>query len=384
MTVSPLDENTSCRKTDDFYLDRAIDVAWQAAGRTQPNPLVGALVVNKGRILSVGHHQVYGEAHAETIALDAAGEASRGSTLYVTLEPCAHHGNTAPCVDDIIQRGIRRVVVPTLDPDKRVNGHGVEVLRENGVKVDVGIGVERALLLNMPYFKRVLGMGPVVTLKMAMTLDGRIASQPGSRDEITGIEARRMVHRLRAVHSGVLVGINTFTVDKPRLDCRLLDSVDPPTPVVLDTKLRYPIAHGWPRDRNAIVVTANDSTAVKENELVKAGVSVIRCDTTDNGINLSDAMNKLYGEGLESILVEGGGRVFSSFVDADHWDGMYLFVSPAFYGPHGVSVSDRPIDQTKIGAVLAGVSTIAGEVVMSFISDKTRRDLLDRLLPEGE
>ncbi|MEJ2722023.1 MAG: bifunctional diaminohydroxyphosphoribosylaminopyrimidine deaminase/5-amino-6-(5-phosphoribosylamino)uracil reductase RibD [bacterium] len=142
---------------DDYFLDRAIDLAWLGAGGTHPNPLVGAIVVKDGRIVGVGYHQKYGEAHAETIALDRAGKAARGATLYVTLEPCAHEGNTPPCADQVLKSGVRRVVIPTLDPDERVNGRGVRILRDGGVEVEVGRCVERAMLLNMVYFKRALG-----------------------------------------------------------------------------------------------------------------------------------------------------------------------------------------------------------------------------------
>jgi len=368
---------------DDYFVDRAIDLAWQAAGKTHPNPLVGALVVKEGRLLGVGHHQQYGEEHAETIALRSAGRESRGSTLYVTLEPCAHEGNTSPCVDRIFESGVSRVVIPTLDPDDRVNGRGVRVLRENGIRVDVGNRSERALLLNMPYFKRVLGLGPAVTLKMAVTLDGRIASRPGARDDITGREARRMVHRLRAVHNAVLVGINTLVVDSPRLDCRLVDSVASPVPVVLDTHLRFPAGHEWLGARDVVIAAGNDAPAEKGKKLSDSGARVIRCDTTGSGVDVAQVIDALFESGMTSVLVEGGGRVFSSFAEAGLWDGMFVFVSPELFGPHGVNMSDRPVDRARMGAVLAGTSMISGEGVMSFVNEKTRRALLSRLLPRS-
>ncbi|UCG52514.1 MAG: bifunctional diaminohydroxyphosphoribosylaminopyrimidine deaminase/5-amino-6-(5-phosphoribosylamino)uracil reductase RibD [Candidatus Latescibacterota bacterium] len=366
---------------DDYFVDRAIDLAWLGVGRTHPNPLVGALVVKDGRILGVGYHQRYGEEHAETIALDRAGEAAKGATLYVTLEPCTHQGNTPPCVDHVLQSGVSRVVISTLDPDHRVNGRGVQILRKHGVEVDLGRRAERALLLNMGCFKRVMGLGMTVTLKMAATLDGRIASRAGSRDDITGEEARRFVHRLRAAHDGILVGINTVLVDSPRLDCRLLDSVEPPPAVVLDTHLKFPLASSWlDGNRTVVLITGPDAGHQKAKDLEEAGAHVVRCRTEGDRVELGDAIRSLLDRGMNSLLVEGGGELFSSFVDAGEWDGLFMFFSPALFGPDGVGLSDRRVDRARVGAVHAGISMISGDMMMSFVNGKTRRLLLDRLL----
>ncbi len=364
---------------DDFFVDRAIDLAWMAAGKTQPNPLVGALVVKDGKILGEGYHAKYGEDHAETIALERAGESARGSTLYVTLEPCAHVGNTPPCVNQMISSGVSRVVIPTLDPDERVNGRGVRMLRERGIRVDVGTRAERALLLNLAYFKAKLGLGPTVTLKIALTLDGKIASRPGKRDEITGVEARRMVHRLRAVHDGVLIGIDTFTADSPRLDCRLLESVDPPVPIVIDGGLKFPDAHPWLDRRRAVIVTSERASHDREAALVRAGARVIRCTTKESAIDVAAAVAGLHERGVSSVLVEGGRKVFTSFAEAGVWDGMFLFISPALFGPEGVGLADRAVGRENLGARFAGASLFSGDVVVSFINERTRSAILDRL-----
>ncbi len=364
---------------DDYFLDRAIDLAWLAAGKTQPNPLVGAAVVKEGKVLGVGYHPEYGEEHAETIALERAGKASQGSTLYVTLEPCAHHGNTPPCVDQVIAAGVARVVIPTLDPDERVNGNGVRILREAGIRVDVGRRAERALLLNLGYFKSKLGMGPAVTLKMAVTLDGKIASARGRRDDITGIDSRRMVHRLRAVHDGVLVGIDTVEIDSPLLDCRLLDSVRPPVPVVIDPALKFPASHAWLEGRRPVIVTTCDSSTEREEALTRGGARVVRCGGTDSTIDPGAVAAKLRDLGISSVLVEGGGKVFSSFAGTDVWDGMFIFVSPVLFGPQAVDLADRSVGRRGLGAVFAGASSHSGDILMSFINEKMRGALLARL-----
>ncbi|UCH83192.1 MAG: bifunctional diaminohydroxyphosphoribosylaminopyrimidine deaminase/5-amino-6-(5-phosphoribosylamino)uracil reductase RibD [Candidatus Latescibacterota bacterium] len=366
---------------DDYFLDRAIDLAWLGAGRTHPNPLVGAIVVNDGHIVSVGYHQRYGEAHAETIALERAGEAARGSTLYVTLEPCAHHGNTPPCVETVLKSGVRRVVIPTLDPDDRVYGRGVAILRDDGVDVDVGRRCERAMLLNLAYFKRVLGLGVAVTLKMAVTLDGRIASRAGSRDQITGTDSLRFVHRLRAVNDAVLVGINTVVVDSPRLDCRLIDTEATPVAVVLDSRLRFPETSPMQAgDRTVVVVTAETADEDSVVALRQSGVRVVKCGSDGGRVDVKAAVAELAAQGIASCLVEGGGEVFSSFTQARLWDGMHVFVSPMTFGNEGVALSEQAFDRSQIGAVHAGASAGAGDVLMSFVNEKTRDTLLKHLL----
>jgi diaminohydroxyphosphoribosylaminopyrimidine deaminase/5-amino-6-(5-phosphoribosylamino)uracil reductase len=367
------------RTVDDYFLDLAIDLAWLGAGKTQPNPLVGAVAVKEGKILGVGYHPHYGEEHAETIALERAGDAARGCTLYVTLEPCAHHGNTPPCVDQLIAAGVSRVVIPTLDPDKRVNGEGVRVLRESGIRVDVGARADRALLLNLAYFKSKLDLAPAVTLKMAVTLDGKIASGPGRRDDITGIESRRMVHRLRAVHDGVLIGIDTVEIDSPQLDCRLLEGVRPPVPVVIDPALKFPEGHAWLAGRRPVIITTQGSSEASEKALTRGGARVVRCAGTPTSIDLAGAARELHALGISSVLVEGGRKVFSSFVDAGVWDGMFLFVSPAVFGPRGVELADRAIDRAGVGAVFAGALSHAGDIALTFINENSRRALLARL-----
>jgi diaminohydroxyphosphoribosylaminopyrimidine deaminase/5-amino-6-(5-phosphoribosylamino)uracil reductase len=373
------DGSEPASSVDRHFIGEAIDLAWLAAGKTQPNPLVGAVVVKGGEVLGAGYHARYGEEHAETIALARAGDAARGSTLYVTLEPCAHHGNTPPCVDQIIASGVSRVVVPTLDPDPRVNGGGIRALRENGIRADVGVGAERALLLNLPYFKSKLGLGPAVTLKIAVTLDGKIASTPGRRDDITEEKSQRMAHRLRAIHDAVLVGIETVVVDTPRLDCRLLDGIKPPSPVVIDPDLRFPANHPWLGGREVFVVTLPGAPEDRMRALAKKGARVIRCAASGRRFDIAAAVDELYRAGVKSVLVEGGARVFSSFAASGAWDAMFVFVSPILFGPGGVGLSDRALERAGLGAVFAGATHAEGDVLLGYVSEKSRAELLSRL-----
>lgn len=374
-----IDGSERASSVDLHFIGEAIDLAWLAAGETQPNPLVGAVVVKGGEVLGAGYHPRYGDEHAEAIALDRAGDAARGSTLYVTLEPCAHHGNTPPCVDQIIASGVSRVVVPTLDPDPRVNGRGIRALRENGIRADVGTGVERALLLNLPYLKSKLGLGPAVTLKIAVTLDGKIASLPGRRDDITGEGSRRMAHRLRAIHDAVLVGIETVETDAPRLDCRLLDGVKPPSPVVIDPDLRFPASHPWLGSRDVFVVTLAGAPEDRIRALAERGARVIPCAASGRRIDTAAAVEELHRAGVKSVLVEGGARVFSSFAASGVWDAMFVFVSPMLFGPGGVGLADRALERAGLGAVFAGASRADGDVLLGYVNEKTRAELLSRL-----
>lgn len=363
---------------DEAFIARAIDLAWLGAGRTRPNPLVGAVVAGGRDVVGEGFHAGYGLDHAEEVALEKAGERARGGTLYVTLEPCAHHGNTPPCVDRIIESGVRRVVVSTLDPDSRVDGRGISALREAGIDVAVGCCAERALLLNIGYFKQKLGLGRTVTLKMATSLDGCIASRPGTRSEITGQEARRFVHRLRAEHRAVLVGIDTLLVDRPRLDCRLLESVEDPVPVVLDSSHRFPDDYRWSTDERPFVVASLSGGG----PMGTAG-EVIECDASNGRIELGSVLARLEARGLDTVLVEGGAEVFTSFLERGEWDALHFFLSARVLGPGGVSLTTRTIDGFGSVAVSVATAGLSNDALVSFIHTGTRDTLLSRVLEAG-
>jgi diaminohydroxyphosphoribosylaminopyrimidine deaminase/5-amino-6-(5-phosphoribosylamino)uracil reductase len=376
--LGPLTSSVS-PTADDFYLDRAIDLAWLGSGKTLENPMVGAVVTRDGRIVGEGYHEAFGLAHAESVALDQAGQRARGATLYVTLEPCTHQGKTPPCVGRIIGSGVERVVVCTADPDPRMDGLGIEALRSRGIQVDVGPRAERAILLNLPYFKRMMKLGCAVTIKAASTWDGRIASRPGARDSITGTESQVFVHRLRATHEGVLIGINTLLVDRPRLDCRWLEGVRDPAPVVLDTRFRFPVDYRWLKEgRRFLVITGDEPANDKLRQIEAGGGAVLRCDKRGDHVDETLAMRTMMGWGVSSVLVEGGADVLTSFLGSETWDALRLFVSPGVYGPEGVTLVSSLIDAGD--AVLAGAERFGQDVLISYLKKETYTAITDCLV----
>lgn len=312
-------------------MERALGLAERALGSTTPNPAVGAVLVRDGRVLGEGWTRPAGQEHAEVAALQDAerrGHDVRGCTAYVTLEPCCHHGRTPPCTDALLAAGVSRVVVGTVDPYEAVRGQGIEQLRAAGVQVDMGVereACERQIL----GFARALAVGlPEVSCKAAVSADGRIATLRGESKWITGEEARRDGHRLRASHDGILVGIETVLADDPLLSCRLpavKDGIPPtnPTPVVLDTHLRIPSgAHLFGGGRVPLVVCGPDAP---ERTLP---CEVARVPLDDEGlVDIVAALRAAAGAGLHRVLVEGGGSVHRSLLDAGLCDTLYLYVA---------------------------------------------------------
>jgi diaminohydroxyphosphoribosylaminopyrimidine deaminase/5-amino-6-(5-phosphoribosylamino)uracil reductase len=362
---------------------RALELAWRAAGRTDPNPLVGAVVVANGDIIGEGFHHRCGEAHAEVEALGEAGEAderARGGTMYVSLEPCAHHGRTPPCTDRIIAAGVSRVVIPALDPDPKVLGRGVSVLRDSGVRVDVGCLAASAIATNLGYYRQRLGMDSTVTLKMAVTIDGKIASAPGRRDNVTGDEARLYVHRLRAVCDGVVVGLRTVQVDDPQLDCRTIDCGALPVPVVFDSRLQLSESNRWSgQNRPFVVVCGADADAGRKSALESRGGRVLECRTDGHGrVDVDDALRRLSEAGLQRLLVEGGAEIFSSFVNAGAWDAMYLFHSPKVFGSGGVSVF-AGTRSVKPEAIALDSVRLDGDFMHRYLNRRSYEEIVARL-----
>ena len=359
----------------------AMRLAWRGAGRTGTNPMVGSVVVAGGRVVATGFHGQDGIAHAEVVALDAAGEAARGATLYASLEPCAHHGRTPPCTDRIIASGVARVVIPALDPDPRVLGRGVALLRAAGIRVDIGCLDASAILDNLGYYRDRLGLRSLVTIKMALSRDGMVAGAPGRRDIISGEAARREVHALRAVHDAVVIGVETMLIDAPRLDCRLLDPPPHalPAPVVLDSRLRTPADNAWSRaGRTFFVVTGPGADPARAGALEARGGRVIRCPLTARGIDIAAAITALSDHGLFRLLVEGGPRVVESFVGAGRWDAAWFYRAPVELGPGGVAM--RP--DAPPGDVVDAVAVGRDERVRT-IGERIRAEVAARLLPRA-
>ena len=319
----------------------ALDEARKAA--PSPNPPVGAVVVSRdGRVVGQGFHARAGEDHAETLALGQAGEAAHGGTLFVTLEPCNHQGRTPPCVDAILIAGVRRVVVGCLDPNPTVMGGGAQRLRDAGIEVELGIGAAEARALIAPWTKFITTGLPYVALKLALSLDGRIATRTGASKWVTGPEARAKVQELRARHDAVAVGIGTALADDPRLTVRdtgALPNGRMPVRIVFDSRLRLPLNSRLvqtAREAPTWVLTGGDAPEDAEQALVDAGCAVVRVPNSAEGrVDVTAALRLLASQGVVSVLVEGGAELAGSLLASRLADELHAFIAPILLGPRG-------------------------------------------------
>lgn len=313
-------------------MDFAIRLAATTKGQTSPNPVVGAVIVKDGNIIGMGAHLKAGEPHAEIHALNMAGEKSKGATMYVTLEPCAHVGRTPPCAEALIKAELARVVVAATDPDERVSGRGIEMIKSAGIEVIQGIREQEALEINEPFFYSVTEKTPFVTLKTASSLDGKIATSKGESKWITGKESREDVHLLRHIHDAILVGVNTVLADDPSLNTRMPNGGKNPIRIILDNHLRTPIQAKMINDKLAPVwiITSSVCDANKQEEFEKRGVIFIRMDETS--ISIKSLLKTLYDKGIRSLLVEGGGSVNDSFLRSGLFNQVIIYLAPLLIG----------------------------------------------------
>ncbi len=332
---------TSGTAADLHHMRHALVLADRALGSTAPNPAVGCVIVTKeGVVVGRGWTQKGGRPHAETIALGQAGEAARGATAYVTLEPCSHHGETPPCADALIAAGVARVVAAVEDPDPRVNGQGLAKLRAAGIEVVVGVGAKDAAELNAGFFLRLREKRPLVTLKIAQSSDGKTAATGGNK-WITGEAARRFGHLMRAKNDAILVGIGTALADDPELTCRLpgLENRSPMR-VVLDSRLRLAESSKLAQTARSIptlVFTTADGGGV----LAACGVEVVKVERDAAGRpKLEAVLAELAGRGVTRLLVEGGATLHAAFLDRDLADRLEVFTSPTVLGAAGRGAVD--------------------------------------------
>jgi diaminohydroxyphosphoribosylaminopyrimidine deaminase / 5-amino-6-(5-phosphoribosylamino)uracil reductase len=326
--------------TDAAYMARALFLAARGRGRTSPNPMVGALVVDdEGVIVGRGSHEFAGGPHAEIHALDAAGPRARGATLYCTLEPCCHVGRTGPCAPRVAEAGIRRAVVAVQDPNPNVAGRGFAYLRERGVEVSVGVMQADAEDLNRPFFTLMRHARPFVTLKAALSLDGRVAAAPGRRSPLTGPDSEWRIHRERAEVDAIAVGSGTVLVDDPLLTARIAYRYRPLTRIVFDRRLRMPPAARILStvDHGPVIVFAGRADNPNAEALARAGAQIEMVDASgDASAFLHAAMRRLAALGVSSLVVEGGPTLHQAFWDASLVDRVELFVAPRTLGPSGV------------------------------------------------
>lgn len=325
------------------FMGRALALAEHPPLRTSPNPTVGCVIVRDGEIVGEGVTQPAGQAHAEVMALAAAGKKARGAEMYVTLEPCSHTGRTPPCTNAIIAAGVARVYTGVIDPDPRVHGNGVRALQAAGVEVEVGVLGDRCARQLAPFGRFIVDRRPWVISKAAVTLDGRIAAASGDSKWITGPEARADAHRLRARCDAVLVGSGTAQADDPRLTVRHVEGEDP-LRIVLDTEARLSPTAAM-LGPGALVCHAADASPDRLAALAATGAELQSLPRSAHGLDLTALMTALRQRNVVRLLVEGGGRLHGAFVEAGLADEACIYVAPTLVG-RGLPVLDTPSAET--------------------------------------
>lgn len=326
----------SLADTDAKMMGRALAEARQ--GRPSPNPNVGAVIAREDQVIALGHHERAGGDHAEVAALKLAGDAAKGATLYVTLEPCNHTGRTPPCVETIIKAGLKRVVIGMRDPNPHVQGGGLEMLQAAGIEVEVGVRQAEARVVMEGWIKYITTGLPYLKLKIAVSLDGRIAARTGASKWVTGTEARQKVHELRAACDGVMVGVGTVVADDPQLTVR---DVPGPSPIriAIDSKLRTAPSTILAMTANEVptwVLTTPEAPEAAERALQALGVEVIRVQRTGEGrVDVTAGLRALSQRGIVKLLIEGGAELTGSILAARLADELHVFIGPLLLGPRG-------------------------------------------------
>ncbi|MBZ0169355.1 5-amino-6-(5-phosphoribosylamino)uracil reductase [Candidatus Methylomirabilis lanthanidiphila] len=318
------------------FMQRAMALAVKGRGRTSPNPMVGAVVVQHDRIVGEGYHARAGEPHAEVIALEEAAVAARGADLYVTLEPCCHYGRTPPCTDLIVQAGIRRVVLPIMDPNPLVSGKGAQTLRDTGIMIsELGLFAEQAMRLNEAFTKFITCRTPFVILKAAVSLDGKIATRTGDARWISGERSRERVHALRDQVDAVIVGIGTVRRDNPRLTTRLPGGGRDPIRVIVDGRSPLPLDAQVLQSGSGSatwVAVAADTPAERIRALERRGLKVLEVSGSHGRVCLEHLLKRLGECDVTSVMIEGGEGIFTSAIEERIVDKFLLFVAPMFVG----------------------------------------------------
>jgi diaminohydroxyphosphoribosylaminopyrimidine deaminase/5-amino-6-(5-phosphoribosylamino)uracil reductase len=325
-------------EADKRYMRAALSLALKGAGRTSPNPLVGALLVRGSRIIAAGYHRRAGGDHAEIAALKRAGKKARGATLYLNLEPCSHYGRTPPCTQSLIQAGIKAVVAGMADPNPLVAGRGIRELRKAGIQVRTGVLEEESRRLNEAFAKYITRRIPFVTLKLAASLDGKIAAATGHSRWITGAAARRRVHAMRHRVDAVMVGLGTVIADNPQLTCRIPGGRNP-IRIVLDSSLRIPLAARVLRERGKTIVVAGPRVPPKKLRAVeRLGAEVWRLPLRDGRVPLLPLLREMGKREMTSVMIEGGAATAAFALGEKVVDKLCFFYAPKIIGADGLAM----------------------------------------------
>jgi len=325
-------------KEDGFFMERALALAKRGAGRVNPNPMVGAVIVRDGTIIGEGWHERFGGPHAERNALKSCRTSPEGATLYVTLEPCCHYGKTPPCTEAILERGIGRVVIGSRDPNPLVAGKGIRILRENGISVTEGVLEERCDRLNAVFFHYIRNKTPYVTMKYAMTLDGKIATRSGYSKWITGSPARVRVHEDRSRNMAIMTGVGTVLADDPMLNCRLPEGRQP-IRLICDSRLRTPLTAQVVKTAGEIRTWLLTCCGDREKQAGyrERGCCVLEIPERDGHLDLKEAMDMIGKEGIDSIYLEGGEELNGAAMEAGIVRELHCYIGAKLFGGSGKS-----------------------------------------------
>lgn len=361
---------------------QALLLAQNSVGRTSPNPMVGAVIVKDGEVVGCGWHKRAGTPHAEIHALNQAGDLARGATMYVTLEPCCHHGRTGPCADAIIHAGLSRVVVAMTDPNPCVAGCGITRIRQAGIVVDEGLLANEAARLNEVFIKWISTNMPFGVLKSAVTLDGKIATSTGNSKWITGSQARRRGHELRNMYDAILVGIGTVLADNPQLTTRLPSGGKNPIRIIVDTMARTPISSNVVTDKlvKTIIAVAPDAPTDQVNALKSCGVEILVIPRDEYGLNMRELFKTLGTLNITSILIEGGASINASVLSANLVDKVHWFIAPKIIGGTSApsAIGGQGIADLSSAHLIEDINTeLVGEDILinAYLRNREGRDV---------
>lgn len=349
--------------TDEFYMQKAIDLSLEGIGTVNPNPLVGAVIVKNNKIIGEGFHTSFGEAHAEVNAINNAEANCAGATIYVTLEPCSHHGKTPPCALKIIDSKFSRVVIGIIDPNPLVSGKGIKLLKDAGITVTTGVMSNEIKKLNEVFINYITKKTPFVVMKTASTLDGKIATTSGDSRWISGEESRKFVHNLRQQYSGIMVGINTVINDDPKLNIRHFNGKKKhPIKIIVDSSARIPLNAKVLTGKNGaqtIIAVTNMAPAAKIKDLIKIGAKVIVCPPTEQGADLKYLMIELGSMSIDSVLLEGGGTLNYSALEQGIVNKVISIIAPKIVGGYDspTTVAGKGIEQLSNAIKIGNLSS---------------------------
>ena len=348
------------KESDDvYYMRKAIRLARKGMGNTSPNPMVGAVIVADEEIIGQGYHKRCGDFHAEINAINNTRKSVKGSTFYITLEPCCHFGRTPPCVEALIQKRPKRIVIGSVDPNPRMRGKGVKILQSHGIRVDTGILESECLHLNEHYVKHITSGIPYVTVKYAQTLDGKIATRSGNSQWISSEESRKYAHHLRRIHDCIMVGRGTVAIDDPKLTVRHVKGKNP-LRVIVDSKLRTPLNSFVLKDsERTIIATTSEAPSGKVAAFKNLGVEVVIIKKDkDGGVCLRNLLKELGKRDMISVMAEGGSKLITSLLKSNLVDKMIIPIAPKIIGDGLEAVGNLGIHKIKDAVTFSPCKTV--------------------------